>query len=343
MINAILKNNKYILIPFWIWIFFIFWLQVVPQVESILEATLFCVLLTSTIFPFSHYLSGHLLIKAIQEKNFKKFGIQYSFISLIVGLVFLFYINLFKYLEQVNVFPDSLYFDVASIMDKLSIVTISAGFIINITICGLRFFLEYLKSQKILNEYQLQTLQHQLTPHFMFNVLNHIHILMQSDVTLASDLLIKYSDILRYQLYSGDKKEVTLEKDIRFIKDFIAIEELRWVGKLTVNTSWKIENPEKILPPLLFITFVENAFKYVSKSSYNKGYITIKFEQKENRIDFQIDNSLFTVNKKKKEEDEGGLGLKNIKQRLDILYFNNYKLSISETEEMYQVKLHINI
>lgn len=227
---------------------FIFWIQVVAQVDSILEATLFCTILICTIFPLSHYLSGHLLIKAIQEKNFRRFGIQFFFISLVVGIIFLLYITLFNYLEHSNIFPVSSYFDVSSIMDKISLVTISAGFIINITICGLRFFLEYLKSQKTLNEYQLQTLQHQVTPHFMFNVLNHINILMQSDVTLASDLLIKYSDILRYQLYSGDKKDVTLEQDIRFLKDFIAIEELRWVGKLTVNSSWQIENPEKNYP-----------------------------------------------------------------------------------------------
>ena len=94
-------------------------------------------------------------------------------------------------------------------------------------------------------EYQLRTLQHQVTPHFMFNVLNHIHILMQTDVDLASDLLIKYSEILRYQLYNGDKQKVTLEQDIQFLKDFIAVEEIRWGDKLVVTSSWKIEQPQR--------------------------------------------------------------------------------------------------
>ena len=338
--DKLLKNEKYIIIPFWIWIFFIFWLQVVAQVESELEATLFSIILILTIFPLSNYLSGNLLIKAMQEKRIKKFVIQFLIISIILGLIFLFYIRLFNYMESSNIFPYSSYFDAPNI-NFMSIVTISAGFIINITICGLRFFLEYLKSQKTLNEYQLQTLQHQVTPHFMFNVLNHIHILMQSNVPLASNLLIKYSDILRYQLYNGEKELVTLEQDIQYLKDFISIEEMRWTGKLTVKSNWDIDNLKIKIPPLLFITFIENAFKYVSKSDIDKGFIHIDFKQKDNTIQFYIENSIYALESKRKKE--GGLGLKNIKQRLNILYFKKHELYISETDNMYQIKLSLNI
>ena len=338
----LIKNDKLVIIPFWILIFFIFWLQVLPQVKSIWESILFSVLLVLTICPIANYLSGSLLLKAMKQKGVKLFMFQFSFFSLLIGFAFLAYINLFFWLENSGAFPSgSEYFDVTDLAPYAFFIPLSSGIIINITICGLRFFLEYIKSQKILVEYQLRTLQHQVTPHFMFNVLNHIHILMQTDVDLASDLLIKYSEILRYQLYNGDKQKVTLEQDIQFLKDFIAVEEIRWGDKLVVTSSWKIEQPQKEIPALLFITFIENAFKHVSKSDFEKGYIDIDFRQEGDTLCLKIENSKSTFSGKK--INTGGLGLKNIKERLEILYFGCYNLTIEETDAVYRTKLIINI
>lgn len=277
----------------------------------------------------------------MKQRKVKPFILQFFSLSLVVGLVFLGYINLFYHLEKTGFFPVSYYFDLSALQPYAFFVPVSAGIILNITICGLRFFLEYIKSQKRLAEYQLRTLQHQVTPHFMFNVLNHIHVLMQTDVDLASDLLIKYSEILRYQLYNGDKRSVTLEQDIQFLRDFIAVEKIRWEDKLTVACSWKIVNPKKEIPALLFITFIENAFKHVSKSDFEKGYININFEQTGNTVSLEVENSKSTLPTRK--VNKGGLGLKNIKERLEILYFEKYNLIINETENDYQTKLVINI
>ena len=337
----LIKNDKYIIIPFWIMIFFIFWLQVMPQVKSVSESILFPTLLIFTIYPIANYLSGHLLPKAIKQKKIKIFILQFFSLSFLIGSIFFAYISLFFYLEKTGIFPPSYYFDLASLEPYAFFVPLSSGVIIDIAICGLRFFLEYIKSQKRLVEYQLRTLQHQVTPHFMFNILNHIHILMQTDVELASDLLIKYSEILRYQLYNGDKQDVTVEQDIQFLKDFIVVEEVRWGDKLTVTCSWKIEQPQKEIPALLFITFIENAFKHVSKSDFEKGYINIDFEQKNNTIRLNVENSKSTLSAKKKKPE--GLGLKNIKERLEIFYFGKYNLSIEETNTVYHTKLLINI
>lgn len=194
----LIKNDKLVIIPFWILIFFIFWLQVLPQVKSIWESILFSVLLVLTICPIANYLSGSLLLKAMKQKGVKLFMFQFSFSLCSSDLLFL-HILIYFLVRELGVFPSgSEYFDVTDLAPYAFFIPLSSGIIINITICGLRFFLEYIKSQKILVEYQLRTLQHQVTPHFMFNVLNHIHILMQTDVDLASDLLIKYSEILRY-------------------------------------------------------------------------------------------------------------------------------------------------
>ena len=100
----------------------------------------------------------------------------------------------------------------------------------------------------------------------MFNVLNHINILMQDNVPLASSLLEKYSDILRYQLYNGQKEFISLEQEIEFLQNYIAIENIRWEDKLTVSTEWEIEDGNIGFPPLLLLTFIENAFSAILKT-----------------------------------------------------------------------------
>jgi hypothetical protein len=338
-INSRIKEN-YTILACWAMLFFALWLQIIPDTESLLEATLYPVLTLLSAAPITTYLSETLLQKAIKQKTVVPFILQFLVFSILIGMIRFLYLHLFAFLEAKGVFPPSEYFNMKVPM-YYSFVLIPTGIAINLCICGVRFFQENLKLKKTLIEYQLRTLQHQVTPHFMFNVLNHIHILMQTDVALASDLLIKYSEILRYQLYNGDKQNVTLEQDVQFIKDFIAVEEVRWEGKLTVSCSWKMENPKKEVPALLFITFVENAFKHVSKSDFEKGYIQINFDQTNNTICFFVENSKSTLPVKKK--NTGGVGLKNIKERLEILYFGKYDLSVEETDRAYQTKLVIQL
>lgn len=333
-------NEHYTILACWTVLFLALWLQIVPDTESLTEATLYPLLTLLSAYPITTYLSETLLPKAIKQKTVIIFILQFLGCSILIGIVRFVYLYLFAFLEQKGVFPLSEYFNM-NVPTYYIFVLIPTGIAINLCICGVRFFQENLKLNKILAAYQLRTLQHQVTPHFMFNVLNHIHILMQTDVTLASDLLIKYSEILRYQLYNGDKQNVTLEQDVQFLKDFIAVEEVRWVDKLTLSCSWKIAHPQKEIPSLLFITFVENAFKHVPKSDSEKGYIHIVFEQTNNIIRFYVENSkpVFPVKKK----HTGGVGLKNIKERLEILYYGKYDLSIEETDLFYKTKLVIKL
>lgn len=331
---------SYTVIGLWIVLFFTLWLQVVPQTDSVWEATLFVICVVLTAFPFAQYLSENLLPKAIKKKKATAFVFQFILLSVVIGFLFTTLLFLFSYLEKEGIFPPSEYFDMYIPVSML-FVPLSAGVIINICICGVRFFEENMKLKKTLLEYQLRTLKHQVTPHFMFNVLNHIHTLMQTDVELASDLLIKYSEILRYQLYNDDKQYVTLEQDVQFLKDFIEVEKIRWGDKLSVNCSWEMDSPQQKIPALLFITFIENAFKHVSKTDFEKGYIRIFFEQKENRVLLDIENSKSTLIPPKKK-NSCRLGLKNIQTRLELLYFERYSLSVEETGTVYRTKLLIN-
>lgn len=213
---------------------------------------------------------------------------------------------------------------------------------------GLRFFYEHAKLsekhhllQKNLLESQIAALQAQVNPHFMFNVLNHIHILMQTNVEESSTLLLKYADMLRYQLYEGNKEWTSLNTEIAFLKDFIEIERMRWNNRLAIETSWNVRNGQDGVSPLLFFTLLENAFKYVYRPADGQGFVRVKMEQKVDCIILFVENSISNLDVEKKKNNNGGLGLSNLRRRLELLYPKRYELDIKRTSASYIASLVI--
>ncbi len=222
--------------------------------------------------------------------------------------------------------------------------------LLNLGFGGLRFFYEHAKLsekhhvlQKSLLESQVAALQAQINPHFMFNVLNHIHILMQRNVEKSSTLLLKYADMLRYQLYEGNKDSTYLKTEIEFINNFIEIEQIRWDNRLIIDTSWNIGDAQVRISPLLFFTLLENAFKYVSRPEDGKGFVKVKMDQEEECLVFFVENSVSGSNLVDKNEGNSGLGLSNLRKRLDLLYAERYKLDIVHTAESYRATLWIYV
>ncbi|UII28335.1 histidine kinase [Fulvivirga maritima] len=335
------KNSHLIISGYWILLLVVFIIQVYPQTNSFIETLLFSLCITISIYPVSTWLSGSLLMQALNEKRLLKFAFFFVLLSIIVAGIFILYLLLFSFLEARQYFPQSEYFEIVSEPWFATYSVLSAGIFINLCICGLRFLIEYIKSQKSLHEYQLQSLKHQVTPHFMFNVLNHIHVLMQENVDHASDLLIQYSDILRYQLYKGNEETVLVQEEVDFLKSFINVEQLRWEEKVHVSADWNIENPTQQIPALLFIIFIENAFKYVNKETANPGDIRLHLRSSAEKIDFWIKNSINPTPQKSSQSQ--GLGLKNIKARLNILFPQRHILTIKKSDMDFQVYLTIKL
>lgn len=195
-----------------------------------------------------------------------------------------------------------------------------------------------LKSATLQSE--LQYLKNQINPHFLFNVLNNANVLLKEKKGGASGMLYKLKDILRYQTHGNIKDEIILQSDIQFLNDYLNLEKARRDKfEFSIHTNGNIESIE--LPPFLFIPFVENAVKH-SQDSEVKSYIHIIFTADDDNLQFLCVNS-------KPEDDEddairkvGGLGLKNIKRRLDLLYPNCHHLLIKEEETTYTVNLQLN-
>ncbi|WP_282918736.1 sensor histidine kinase [Porphyromonas macacae] len=187
-------------------------------------------------------------------------------------------------------------------------------------------------------EAELQQLKNQINPHFLFNTINNANIKVEKDPELAYNIITKLEDLLRYQLTETSQETVYLKDEISFLFDYLALGKTRRERFCyTLQIDNKISDLE--IPPLLFIPFVENAVKH-SLTAKGKSVVRISFEQEGEQIHFYCENTKPAVPVKHKS---GGLGLRNINRRLDLLYGNNYTLDIAESDTNYVVHLYLKI
>ncbi len=185
-------------------------------------------------------------------------------------------------------------------------------------------------------EQQIAYLTYQINPHFFMNTLNNIHALVDIEPEKAKATILELSKLMRFVLYDGNKSMVPLSKELAFLKNYITLMRLRYTEKVRIEVSLPEPVPETDVPPLLFITFVENAFKH--GVSYNKeSFVDISVTCDESSIFFHCRNSKAG----KPHGDKGGVGLSNVKQRLDLIYGDRHTLDIQDQNATFEVTLTI--
>ena len=187
-------------------------------------------------------------------------------------------------------------------------------------------------------EAELKQLKSQINPHFLFNTINNANIKVENDPESAYSIITKLEDLLRYQLTDTPYEKICLTNDIAFLSDYLELERTRrnrFVYSIKMDDSL---SDIKVFP-MLFIPFVENAVKH-SLTTKGESIITISFSKEKDCMHFYCENTKPAMSVKQKS---GGLGLKNIKCRLDLLYGNAYTLDIVELEENYIVNLYLKI
>ena len=195
-------------------------------------------------------------------------------------------------------------------------------------------------------EQQLEYLRYQINPHFFMNTLNNIHALVDIDPEKAKDTIVELSKMMRFVLYEGDKKGVPLSREFDFIRHYVTLMQLRYTEKVDVQVDLPTEAPEYELPPLMLITFIENAFKHgisYEQDSFIHIHIAISDWPKAQkpRLTFSCRNSKANSQQPMANSQEGGVGLANVKQRLNLIYGENYTLNIQDEPDSYNVKLEI--
>lgn len=196
--------------------------------------------------------------------------------------------------------------------------------------------------QKIIDqrnlEQQMEYLKYQVNPHFYMNTLNNIHALVDIDPERAKITIIELSKMMRHILYEGSKKLIPLTREVEFLNLYVQLMRLRYTRKVHINVDVPPQLPELKLPPLMLIIFVENAFKH-GISYREESFIDIKLRVENKRLLFSCCNSKPT--QVQRTNEKGGMGLQNVRQRLELLYDDDYTLDISDGEKTYEVKLDI--
>jgi LytS/YehU family sensor histidine kinase len=200
---------------------------------------------------------------------------------------------------------------------------------------------QLLENEKL--ETELKFLKNQFNPHFLFNTINSIFFLIHKNPDMASASLAKFSDLLRYQLYECNDKQIPLSKEITFLENSIELEKLRLNSNIEVALEMNQQRTGHLgIAPFILMPFVENAFKHVSKHTDRPNWIRIKLGLDHQQLDFSISNSV-SQDVSNDVVIYGGIGLKNVRRRLDLIYPGQYDLEIKRNNTSFEIRLQLNL
>ncbi len=212
---------------------------------------------------------------------------------------------------------------------------------------GMKIFVKYTEDQIRQSEKERQHLftelaflRYQISPHFFMNTLNNIHALVDIDRERAKDAIVRLSKMMRYLLYESEPEKVSLKKEIEFIGSYIELMRLRYdETNLEIVFEYPRQTDEVFVPAFLFLSFIENAFKHGIHPT-DRSFIRLAFVVNEKgHLQFSMKNSI--GNRQESVREASGIGIENIKKRLDILYKDNYELKIQENPDEFEVLLLI--
>jgi two-component system LytT family sensor kinase len=190
---------------------------------------------------------------------------------------------------------------------------------------------------------ELRFLKTQINPHFLFNTLNNLYALTLKKSDIAPDIVIKLSEMMRYMLYECNEKRVLLSNEVHYIRNYLDLEGLRQ-GK---NVEIKFEVEGKIttqkIAPLMFTPFLENSFKHGLSNHISKGFVHIQLKAEENSVHFHIENSKPESKPVQVHPRSGGIGLVNLRRRLELVYPNRYQLHVDDNPNTYGVTMDIEL
>ena len=188
---------------------------------------------------------------------------------------------------------------------------------------------------------ELQLLKAQVHPHFLFNTLNNIYSYTQKVSPKASTLLMGLSDMLRYILHEGNKPVVSLDKELKMIEDYMLLEQIRYGDRLDINKELPSKTNDLTIAPLLLLPFVENCFKHGTSQMLEQAWIRLAIDIEDNKLKMTLINAKVPV--KDNDKPVSGIGISNVRKRLELLYPGKHELSIQEEEDVFIVKLTVDL
>jgi sensor histidine kinase YesM len=188
---------------------------------------------------------------------------------------------------------------------------------------------------------ELQALKSQINPHFLFNTLNNIYTLSMKRSEQTPEVVMKLSEMLDYLLYRCSADKVLLKEEIKLIENYLYLQQIRFDKRLRIDFEITGESKQQKISPMMLLPFVENSFKHGIGKQRNTAWIKIILIIQKNSIDFHVKNSNCKNAPDKFHAESGGIGLSNVKKRLDLIYKNTHELNIKSTDEEYNVELKL--
>ena len=193
-----------------------------------------------------------------------------------------------------------------------------------------------LQNEKL--ESELKLLKSQIHPHFLFNTLNNLYALTLKKSDKAPDMVIQLSNLLEYSLYSGREAEVELQEELKQLGGYMDLEKIRYGKRLIIKTEISDNTEGFLIAPLLLLPFLENSFKHGASNDIESPFIELKVHMNDNRLHFYVRNSYRNETGKTNKYKEG-IGLKNVRRRLELLYPAKHELEIRQQENVFEVNL----
>lgn len=190
---------------------------------------------------------------------------------------------------------------------------------------------------------ELRFLKSQINPHFLFNTLNNLYALTLKKSDKAPEIVLKLAEIMRYMLYECNERRVHLSKEIHYLYNYLDLERLRQPKEADIRFVVEGHVSEQLVAPLMFVPFVENSFKHGLNHATTGGFVRINLAVQGEDLEFTIENSKVEQMPRPSHPRSGGIGLANVKQRLQILYPENHDLEIKDEPNKYTVILRLKM
>lgn len=283
----------------------------------------------------------YLIPNYLSQKKFFSYFVFLFALSLLITPIKLFIFH-FKW----NSYPDLQSMLHADQVRYYAMSLTAAGFSTILKIIG-----DWFKHQRVQQDLEKQNIQSelrflksQINPHFLFNTLNSIYALSLKKSDKAPEIVVKLSEMLRYMLYECNEKSVALNKEINYIENYLELERLRHGDNVDIKFQ-SSGNPENLsISPLMFVPFLENAFKHGANNHLDKGFIDVRLEVLNSQVKFMVENSKpQAIPHQEHKLRSGGIGLVNVKRRLKILYKDKHNLNIQEKPNSYAVMLILEL
>lgn len=289
------------------------------------------------------YVTNYLLIPhLLYKKKYLLFGISF--------LVLIFFTSWLKMYIEGQLMNNPHVFDLSRNLKRRVYDNMIPHLLLVSTGAAFKLLLDYARAQRRMGEMakenaeaELNFLKSQINPHFVFNSLNSVYFLIDKQNADAREALHKFSDMLRYQLYDCNGDSTAIEKEVAYLKDYIELQKLRKDEQCVIEYKESGRLSGFSIAPLLLIPFIENAFKHLSHYTIRTNIISVVLERNDSRFVFSVTN---TTEPDKREEElvrQGGIGLKNVQRRLELLYPGRHTLTITDKDSIFTVQLQLDI